>query len=155
MIGVPLLREGEPIGVIALARTRVEPFVEREIELVETFADQAVIAIENARLLNELRQSLQQQTATAKVLQVISDSTFDLQTVLRTLVEYAARLCEAHAAAIWRPDGGIGIAQVSLRSAPLASRAGSTMPLSARCRTSPPGYATRPSRDKSSSVREC
>ena len=112
MIGVPLMREGEPIGVIALARNRVEPFTDREIELVTTFADQAVIAIENVRLFEaeqqrtrELTESLQQQSATADVLKVISRSAFDLQTVLDTLVESAARLCDADSAAIHRPDG--------------------------------------------------
>jgi two-component system, NtrC family, sensor kinase len=101
------LREGTAIGVFVLTRDQVNPFTEKQMELVTTFADQAVIAIENARLLNELRDSLQQQTATADVLKAISRSTFDLRTVLQTLVESAAKLCEADKATITRQIGGI------------------------------------------------
>ena len=105
-LGVPLLREGTPVGVIFLTRVAVDPFTQQQIDLVQTFADQAVIAIENTRLLNELRESLQQQTATSDVLKIISRSTFDLQAMLDTLVQSAVRICQADKGSIFRPKDG-------------------------------------------------
>jgi GAF domain-containing protein len=112
LLGVPLMRESEPIGILNLARQRVEPFTDKQIELLTTFADQAVIAIENTRLLNELRQrttdlteSLEQQTATSKVLEVISRSAFDLQAVFGTVAESSVKLCGADRAFVLRFDG--------------------------------------------------
>ena len=107
LIAVPMLKGNVLIGAIIIYRQEVRPFTDKQIELVQNFAAQAVIAIENTRLLSELRKSLRQQTATADVLKVISGSAFELHTVLNTLVESGLQLCEADAAAIWRPDGDV------------------------------------------------
>jgi GAF domain-containing protein len=114
ILAVPLMRDGRPTGCLSVSRTIVQPFSNRQVALLETFADQAVIAIENTRLFEaeqaskrELQESLQQQTATADVLKAISRSTFDLQPVLDTLLENATRLCDAESGHIWRFDGEV------------------------------------------------
>src|SRR5262249_33159173 len=104
---MPMMRGDVAIGAISVIRFAPGPLSDKQVAVLRTFASQAVIAIENTRLLNELRESLQQQTATADVLKVISRSTFDLQTVLRTLVESAARLCDADSATIARQKDGV------------------------------------------------
>ena len=107
VLGAPLLREGLPIGAILIRRTEVQPFTDKQIALLKTFADQAVIAIENVRLFQELKESLEQQTATSEILKVIASSPTDIQPVLDTIAENAARVCSANDTIIRRVDGDL------------------------------------------------
>ncbi len=135
-LGIPIIRDGVPIGAIGCGRRRVKPFTPVQIELVKTFADQAVIAIENARLLNELQarnanltEALEQQTATSEILRVISSSPTDIQPVLDAVAESAARLCEALDSALWRRDGDRLLLVAHHGSIPLGALGEFTLPL--------------------------
>src|SRR5262249_12418713 len=105
LLGVPMLKDKEVVGFIGIYRKEIRPFTEKQVTLVTNFAAQAVIAIENTRLLNELRQSLEQQTATSEVLGVISSSPGELKPVFQTMLENAVRICEAKFGSLFRFDG--------------------------------------------------
>jgi GAF domain-containing protein len=114
LVVIPMLKENEPLGAISIYRKEVRPFNDKQIELVQNFAKQAVIAIENTRLLNELRESLQRQTATSEVLQVISTSPGELDLVFQAMLANAVRICEAKFGVLFRYDGGAFHAAASL-----------------------------------------
>jgi hypothetical protein len=113
-----MMKEGELVGAFGIFRQEVRPFTDKQIQLVESFAAQAVIAIENTRLLNELRESLQQQTATAEVLQVISKSPGELQPVFQAMLANATRICEAKFGTLYLCEGD-GFRAVAMHNAPL------------------------------------
>jgi GAF domain-containing protein len=138
MLVTPLLREGVAVGAIVIRRMEVRPFSEKQVALLKTFADQAVIAIENVRLFNELKESLEQQTATSEILGVIASSPTDIQPVLDAVAESAARLCNATDAVIFRRTGDVTRPVARHGSIPLARPMGEAFP---DTRGSPPGRA--------------
>jgi signal transduction histidine kinase len=120
ILSVPLLRKGTAIGVITLRRTEVDPFTDQQVTLLQTFASQAVIAIENVRLFNETKEALEQQTATSEVLRVIGQSPTDVQPVFDAIVQSAVRLCNADNAAVFLTDGQMVYHPANYGSAPEA-----------------------------------